>query len=65
MCLNLKNVKTLCTHNSPNLAQVPAVGGFMGKECRELFIAREGYKLVGCDASGLELRCLGRYNTRL
>ncbi len=50
-----------CTHNSPNLAQVPAVGGFMGKECRGLFIAREGYKLVGCDASGLELRCLAHY----
>lgn len=50
-----------CTHNSPNLAQVPAVGGFMGKECRELFKAREGYKLVGCDASGLELRCLAHY----
>ena len=50
-----------CTHNSPNLAQVPAVGGFMGKECRELFIARKGYKLVGCDASGLELRCLAHY----
>ena len=33
----------------------------MGKECRELFIAREGYKLVGCDASGLELRCLAHY----
>lgn len=50
-----------CTHNSPNLAQVPAVGGFMGKECRELFKARNGYKLVGCDASGLELRCLAHY----
>lgn len=50
-----------CTHNSPNLAQVPAVGGFMGKECRELFIARKGYKLVGTDASGLELRCLAHY----
>ena len=50
-----------CTHNSPNLAQVPSVNGFMGKECRELFRAREGYKLVGCDASGLELRCLAHY----
>ena len=50
-----------CTHNSPNLAQVPAVGGFMGKECRSLFRAREGYKLVGCDASGLELRMLAHY----
>ena len=50
-----------CTHKYPNLAQVPAVGGFMGKECRELFCAREGYNLVGCDASGLELRCLAHY----
>lgn len=50
-----------CTHNSPNLAQVPSVNGFMGKECRELFIARKGYKLVGTDASGLELRCLAHY----
>ena len=50
-----------CTHNSPNLAQVPSVNGFMGKECRELFRARKGYKLVGCDASGLELRCLAHY----
>lgn len=50
-----------CTHNSPNLAQVPSSEGFMGKECRELFIARKGYKLVGTDASGLELRCLAHY----
>lgn len=50
-----------CTHNSPNLAQVPSVGSTYGKECRELFIPRKGYKLVGCDASGLELRCLAHY----
>lgn len=50
-----------CTHNAPNLAQVPSARGFMGKECRELFRARDGYKLVGCDASGLELRCLAHY----
>lgn len=60
-----------CTHRI--IANVPAVekdkngkvlegiaGGF-GKECRELFIARKGFKLVGCDASGLELRCLAHY----
>ena len=50
-----------CTHNSPNLAQVPSAKGFMGKECRELFKARKGYKMVGCDASGLELRMLAHY----
>ena len=50
-----------CTHNAPNLAQVPSARGFKGKECRSLFRARDGYKLVGTDASGLELRCLAHY----
>jgi len=50
-----------CTHSYPNVAQVPAVRAPYGKECRELFTAGEGYKLVGCDASGLELRMLAHY----
>lgn len=50
-----------CTHSNPNMAQVPAVGAPYGAECRELFKVKEGYKLVGCDASGLELRCLAHY----
>ncbi len=44
------------THTSPNLAQIPA-----DPDCRSLFIVPEGYKLVGCDASGLELRMLAHY----
>jgi DNA polymerase-1 len=32
-----------------------------GKECRALFCADPGHVLVGADASGLELRCLGHY----
>lgn len=61
------------THNSPNLAQVPKVkkdrdgnirkgldGGY-GYELRSLFRAPEGYKLVGVDAAGLELRMLAHY----
>lgn len=32
-------------------------GGY-GWDCRELFIANPGYKLVGCDLSGVEFRCL-------
>ena len=47
-----------CTHNRPNVAQVPAVRAEYGAQCRELFKAPEGSVLVGCDASGLELRCL-------
>ena len=50
-----------CTHSTPNVAQVPSVRADYGKECRELFTVRKGYKLVGCDASGLELRMLAHY----
>jgi len=49
------------THSNPNVAQVPSIGSEYGKESRELFKVREGYKLVGCDASGLELRMLAHY----
>ncbi len=44
------------SHFSPNTAQVdkdPAL--------RSLWVANEGEKLVGCDASGLELRMLAHY----
>ena len=49
------------THSKPNLAQVPAVYSPYGKECRELWTVPEGKKLVGIDASGLELRMLAHY----
>ena len=49
------------THSSPNLAQVPAVYSLYGKECRSCWTVPKGYKLVGCDASGLELRMLAHY----
>ena len=49
------------SHQSPNMAQVPAVYSPYGKECRELWITNKGYKLVGVDASGLELRMLAHY----
>lgn len=50
-----------CTHSSPNLAQVPSPRAFRGQECRELFTAPIGYKIVGTDVAGLELRNLGHY----
>lgn len=49
------------SHQSPNMAQIPAVYSPYGKECRALFIVNKGYKLVGVDASGLELRMLAHY----
>jgi DNA polymerase-1 len=49
------------THQSPNMAQVPNLGSLYGKECRECWITPTGYKLVGVDASQLELRMLAHY----
>ena len=61
------------THSKPNCAQVPATrhgkdgkvlwgfeGGY-GADCRDLWTVPKDYKLVGCDASGLELRMLAHY----
>ena len=50
-----------CTHQKPNVAQTPSVGVPYGKECRSLFTVPNGFQLIGCDASGLELRCLAHY----
>ena len=49
------------THSSPNMAQVPAGYSPYGEECRSCWIVPKGYKLVGCDAAGLELRMLAHY----
>ncbi len=49
------------THSTPNMAQIPSVGALYGTECRALWIVDEGKKLVGIDASGLELRMLAHY----
>jgi DNA polymerase I-like protein with 3'-5' exonuclease and polymerase domains len=48
-------------HRNPNVAQVPSHGSPYGKECRSCWIVKDGYKLVGVDASGLELRMLAHY----
>jgi DNA polymerase I-like protein with 3'-5' exonuclease and polymerase domains len=49
------------THQSPNMAQVPAVSAPFGTECRSCWTVDEGNVLVGIDASGLELRMLAHY----
>ena len=49
------------THSKPNVAQVPASRAPYGAECRSCWTVPEGYKLVGFDASGLELRMLAHY----
>jgi DNA polymerase I-like protein with 3'-5' exonuclease and polymerase domains len=49
------------THHSPNMAQVPNASAVYGPDCRNLWIVEKGCKLVGIDASGLELRMLAHY----
>jgi len=44
------------THSAPNMAQIPSDPTY-----RECFVVPEGHKLVGVDASGLELRMLAHY----
>ena len=50
-----------CTHNQPNVAQVPSNSVPFGTECRSLFIAPSGFNLVGCDVSSLELSLLAHF----
>ena len=49
------------THRNPNMAQVPSVNSEYGSECRACWTVEDGYKLVGVDASGLEIRMLAHY----
>jgi len=49
------------THSNPNMAQVPSTNSPYGHECRACWTVADGYKLVGIDASGLELRMLAHY----
>ena len=57
-------VSSRCSHSRPNLGQVPSLGSLWGKECRALFTPADGKVMVGCDMSGLELRCLAHYLAR-
>ena len=49
------------THRNPNMAQVPSSNSPYGPQCRAVWTVPQGYKLVGIDASGLELRMLSHY----
>jgi DNA polymerase I-like protein with 3'-5' exonuclease and polymerase domains len=43
------------------LVNVPNEDTFLGKEMRQLFIAPTGYKVVGCDAKGCQMRMLAHH----
>ena len=61
--MTLRTVTGRMAHAVPNMAQVPAIYSPYGKECRGLWTVDDEskYRLVGVDASGLELRCLAHY----
>ena len=47
-------------HRNPNTGNIPSKGLY-GAVCREMFTVGEGRKLVGCDASNIQLRGLCHY----
>jgi DNA polymerase I-like protein with 3'-5' exonuclease and polymerase domains len=60
----LGTVSGRMTHSDPNMAQIPSPRAYKGKESRQLFICDSDRVLVGCDLSGVELRCLAHYMGR-
>jgi DNA polymerase-1 len=54
-------VSSRCSHHNPNLGQVPSTKVEFGRECRSLFGNQNGWRLVGCDVSGLEIRTVAHY----
>jgi len=61
--MTLRTITGRMAHAVPNMAQVPAIYSPYGRECRGLWTVDDvsKYRLVGVDASGLELRCLAHY----
>ena len=61
--MTLRTITGRMAHAVPNMAQVPAIYSPYGRECRSLWTVDDEskYRLVGVDASGLELRCLAHY----
>jgi DNA polymerase I-like protein with 3'-5' exonuclease and polymerase domains len=54
-------VTSRMTHSHPNMAQIPSSSSPYGEDCRACWTVPEDYRLVGIDASGLELRMLAHY----
>ena len=61
--MTLRTITGRMAHAVPNMAQIPSISSPYGRECRGLWTVddQSKYRLVGVDASGLELRCLAHY----
>ena len=44
-----------------NVVNIPGVGSIYGEELRDLFVAPDGYLMLGCDAAALEGRIQAHY----
>ena len=51
------------SHRNPNTANIPGSASPYGKECRSCFTVKDpiNYRLLGVDASGIQLRVLAHY----
>jgi len=58
---SLGTVTGRATHSNPNISQVPSNKVEYGTECRSCFCVPKGWKLVGADMAGLELRTFAHY----
>jgi DNA polymerase I-like protein with 3'-5' exonuclease and polymerase domains len=58
---SLGTVTGRATHSNPNISQVPSNKVEYGAECRSCFSVPKGWKLVGADMAGLELRTFAHY----
>lgn len=48
-------------HRNPNCANLASPKSLYGSEVRSLFKAPEGFVMVGCDLSGIQLRAMAHY----
>jgi len=49
------------SHKSPNTGNIARVSSEFGAEMRQLWMAGSGYRQIGCDAEGIQLRILAHY----
>lgn len=60
-CMHIGTPHFRASHFDPNVGQVPNEHSLYGPECRECWVAPEGWLMVGADMEGCQLRGLGHY----
>lgn len=57
------SITTRCAHRNPNMANIPSVDAPYGRACRACWTVHDPTSscIVGCDASGIQLRVLAHY----